>query len=233
MHPLFEAHLERKTFDHGYLMLGDFSVSLSYVMEAAKVILDPPAGRLDIHPDFFHFRFGSFGIDNSREIIYKASQKPLLGRAKVFIIETNSFTIESANALLKIMEEPTKNTFFFIIASARENIIPTLCSRLTIINNFISDIKIGGEERKIYEKFFSDLPTKRINLIKSFEKDRQRAIKFLNGLEIFLSEELIRKKNISISEALKEIARTRGLILSRAASVKMIMEHLALSLPQM
>ena len=76
--------------------------------------------------------------------------------------------MESSNALLKTLEEPGEKIHFFIIVSSVETIMPTLRSRLTII-----DISSGKEEMEkelleMVRKFLSSLPNKRLEIVKKY-----------------------------------------------------------------
>ena len=58
----------------------------------------------------------TLGVDDIRDIISKDNLSPLEGRYKVVIFPPlKSLTEEASNALLKPLEEPSRNTFFFII----------------------------------------------------------------------------------------------------------------------
>ncbi len=56
-----------------------------------------------------------------------------LGTHRVVIIdEAEKLNIQAANALLKILEEPPKNTFFFLIAPSVRSVLPTIRSRAQV-----------------------------------------------------------------------------------------------------
>jgi len=231
MHPLLKAHIEKKEFDHGYLMAGDFLASREISLGIAKIILN--YDKLETHPDFFYQKYELFGIDDAKKLIYKASQTPLLEDKKVFIIETLSFSIESANALLKTLEEPFSGTHFFIIVSSADVIIPTLRSRLTLIDNRDRDkVSLDKEKKDFYTKFLKDLPNKRLDSVAHLLKDRQKAIEFLNELEMVLLEKMRGENAESAAKSLEEIQKNKNLLFSPSASAKMVLEHLALTLPQ-
>ena len=62
--------------------------------------------------------------------------------------------INSANALLKILEEPQKNSLFFIISHSKESVLPTIRSRcLNLRFNKFSDYEITNFlNRKIIDE---------------------------------------------------------------------------------
>lgn len=69
-------------------------------------------------------------IDESRELVRKASLKAFEAQNKVFLINNaGNFNRESANALLKLIEEPPVNTYIILVTSLQSAILPTIRSR--------------------------------------------------------------------------------------------------------
>lgn len=69
-------------------------------------------------------------IEAIRELKQSASLHPLEGNAKIFILDgAETMTDASANALLKILEEPTASTYFILITRAPSRLLPTIRSR--------------------------------------------------------------------------------------------------------
>jgi DNA polymerase III delta prime subunit len=236
MNNLLKIHIESKSFHHGYLLAGDPAISRGMAFEAAKKILNSTT-VVEGNPDFFYQKFDLFGIDNSHELRRMASQRPFTGDNKVFVIEITSFSIESANALLKLFEEPYGGTYFFVIVPSLEDVIPTLRSRLTVIKNLpenkfypVRNVISNG----IYEKFLKDLPNKRLESIKNILKDRKEAINFLNELEVVLLGILgsPASKWKQDFQVLEQIQKCRDFLFQKGSSAKMILEHIALTLPQ-
>ena len=73
---------------------------------------------------------------NSKEtgdegILNISHETPLLSKSKIIVINSaESMNLESQNFLLKTLEEPSKNTFIFLISSKPFSFKPTLLSRL-------------------------------------------------------------------------------------------------------
>ncbi|VFP81138.1 DNA polymerase III subunit delta' [Buchnera aphidicola (Cinara kochiana kochiana)] len=89
------------------------------------------------HPDFYNSysipKNKYIGINIIRKIIeniYKTSQQG--GTKIVYFPNINIFTTESNNALLKTLEEPPKNTIFFLRTTNITKIIQTIKSRSTL-----------------------------------------------------------------------------------------------------
>ena len=255
MHPILKAHIEKMEFHHAYLLCGEAEACQKMAEETARAILSEK--NLESHPDFSHRRFGLFGINDSHNLTNWAATKSFSGQGKVFIMEVFSFNMESSNALLKTLEEPNKKIHFFIIVSSVENIIPTLRSRMTVI-----DLRLGSSasksdlEAELPSEFLKSLPNKRLEMIKKMlaksdgeneilsesSANKQKAIQFLNTLEFLLEKEL-RQEDLDIEcpsghsmskskhIALEELSRSGQFIFDRGSSPKIILEHLALALP--
>lgn len=92
----------------------------------------------DIHPDVFivdKIEKNKFiTIDQIRELIEKLSLKALVTNYKIALLkEINYLNEEAANALLKVLEEPTAKTILILITSNIENLPETIVSRCQII----------------------------------------------------------------------------------------------------
>ena len=234
MSALFESHLKSGNFYHGYFLAGDFGVSRNMALKATQALLGFRIAKLGTHPDFYHEKFDLFGIEESRELKKRAAMRPFSGSKKVFIIELVSLTAESSNALLKLFEEPPEGTHFFIIIPSAEGIIPTLRSRLAVIENAREE---GEEKAKFAEDFLGKSAPERLLAVKKIGKDKQRAAELLDGLEALLGNSVPKPAwELSFQvriRALGQILRAREFLSDRSANVKMIMEHLALILPKM
>ncbi|MFK7779060.1 MAG: DNA polymerase III subunit delta' [Gimesia sp.] len=67
-------------------------------------------------------------------VCYEMSLRPMLGDRRVAIIDdADKMNAESANALLKTLEEPTANYLIILIASELDSILPTIRSRCQTI----------------------------------------------------------------------------------------------------
>ena len=70
------------------------------------------------------------GIDDIRELVEKIQFSPVVGAAKVYIIdEVHMLTKEAFNALLKTLEEPPEYAYFILATTERNKIPATIQSR--------------------------------------------------------------------------------------------------------
>ena len=102
--------------------------------------------------------FRSVKVDDIRNLKFKIFQSTILTKDRFIILnDIEQFNTNSLNALLKIIEEPTKNNYFFLINNKSKPLLETIKSRtleikiilkedqrLKIINNLISafDLKL-------------------------------------------------------------------------------------------
>jgi DNA polymerase III gamma/tau subunit len=72
-------------------------------------------------------------IGQVRNLISFLQKTPLLSKNKVVIIDSiDKVNSEGQNALLKTLEEPTRNTFIFLVCNNREKVLQTIFSRSCI-----------------------------------------------------------------------------------------------------
>ena len=95
----------------------------------------------------------TLNIDTVRDIIKKSYTSSHEGGAKVFILKNiQDIRKESANAMLKLIEEPTRDNFFILI-SKRLNILSTIKSRSIIYRIRKSTPEELGVDKYIYNFF--------------------------------------------------------------------------------
>ena len=141
----FENEIKTGKVSASYLFYGDRRVDLLHcalifskmVMtrdvknEVTKLQIEKQIDNL-VYPDveIINKNNGNIKIDEVREIIYETIESSFNSPKKIFIIfGVENLRKESANALLKTIEEPPKDVYF-ILLSRTLNIIPTIKSRV-------------------------------------------------------------------------------------------------------
>lgn len=83
------------------------------------------------HPDFIEIDAASYtGVDNIRNIIDTSSFLPVFGNKKIYLIdEVHMLSKAAFNALLKILEEPSKSVLFILATTETQKIPETVRSR--------------------------------------------------------------------------------------------------------
>lgn len=87
------------------------------------------------HPDFILVEQEAPGkdlkIEQIKEMSRQAAFAPALSSHKVCVIDAaDRMTVEAANSLLKLLEEPPPNWMFILVASRLERLLPTILSRV-------------------------------------------------------------------------------------------------------
>ncbi|HLB59710.1 MAG TPA: DNA polymerase III subunit delta' [Bdellovibrionota bacterium] len=99
------------------------------------------------HPDVYFIKpDGQFiKTEQLREVLKAVAFKPYEGRWKIFIIDqAETLHPHGANVLLKTLEEPTPRTFFILVTSNSNLILPTILSRC-------QRVRFGGIPRTLLE----------------------------------------------------------------------------------
>lgn len=127
-----DAQVLHGKFAHAYLFLGPKGAGkLSLAREFALAIRGADFKKND--SDIFTLTIsGDFGITETRELIGRLSVKPLSGKYKVGIIhDAHALNSQSANALLKTIEEPSSSTILILTAQNR-SLPATIFSRCQV-----------------------------------------------------------------------------------------------------
>ncbi|EPR74647.1 DNA polymerase III delta prime subunit [Winogradskyella psychrotolerans RS-3] len=112
-------------------------VSKYYLEEWRQLIDQQPYGNLF---DWYKLlgvdnKQGQIGVDEALEIVKALTLKSYEGGHKVMLIwMAEKMNTASANKLLKLIEEPPKDTIFILIAEDEEQIISTIRSRCQILH---------------------------------------------------------------------------------------------------
>lgn len=211
---------------HAYAIVGERSRGRAHV----EAILTGDLGMtLAANPDIRVVEMDTYSIDEARLLKSEHYLKPM-GERAVHIVMFNAITSEAQQSLLKVTEEPVPNVHFFFILPTLQGILPTLRSRLMIVQLDPEENSTGKNSRA--KKFLAATPAERLEMIAPLieDKDKQAAIAFLNELEAVVPE-LIAEGKFAEAKMLGETIKMRGFLQGRSASVKMILEHVVLTMP--
>ncbi|MFA5889217.1 MAG: hypothetical protein WCW47_00105 [Candidatus Paceibacterota bacterium] len=220
MQRLIDSYKKSGNLHHAYFLVGD----TESVFSDLKSFLENEVGiNTTGNPDFWHGKYNTLNIEGARVIAESQDRKDFSDGRKVFIIQADFITEEAQNSLLKVFEEPTAGTHFFII-SPQDNLLPTLRSRMQVI----SQKSIKSIKSKVLEMGIAD----RLEKVKEItdaigdeDATKQDAITLLNQIESELYEAGVEKNH----KALEICELTRVSLYDRGAPVKMILENLVLS----
>jgi DNA polymerase III delta prime subunit len=221
---MFE-NITAENLHHGYLIVGD--------RESNKnSLLDFLQNNLEIstvgNPDFSFTEYNTLNIEDARGLTDTQSRKDFGGSKKIFILATHIITEEAQNALLKVFEEPTVGTHFFILAT-QNNFLPTFLSRLQVIR----PTTVVGQE--LSHESILDMPiADRLALVAKLAgdiSDEKKVKQDAVDLVVQIEDELVQKNNPEkFVKELKECEFARNALFSRGAMTKMILENLMLQI---
>jgi len=218
-----------KFLDHHAYFIHTFTDSATHLKEYLSTKF-----KINSHqnPDFFHEKFESLGIDDSRRIKENHLSKSFTsGGKRIYIIETSNITHEAQNSLLKVFEEPNEDSHFFLIMPSVHVLLPTLRSRLMIVETDVKE-QGGVEVMKQAEEFLKMNMKDKVAFMDDMAKDisdekinKSDAVEFLAALEFAI----YKKSGTRHTNVLKAILQAREYMNDRSASVKQLLESVALT----
>ncbi|MDP3793852.1 MAG: AAA family ATPase [Candidatus Uhrbacteria bacterium] len=174
LHPLFSDVIGHETIlrvlthqaehpAHGYLFHGPDGVGKRMVAERfVRAILDQPQELpLRAHPDFISLTREEdkkeISIKQTRELIERVSLTSARGGKQMVLIErADQLNEESANALLKSVEEPPPSLVYLFVTECPERLPATLRSRLVSIRfERMPSKRMPPQEKNAMENFSS------------------------------------------------------------------------------
>jgi len=202
-----------------YIATGNSGEVIRSIYEAVEKVLSVPVRG---NPDFWHGTFGQFGIDESRDLKAMSAMKPF-GERRVMIVETLTISTEAQQAILKMAEELTAGSYFFLVVPSHDHILPTLRSRLVHIEHKGGEVVISDEART----FLSSNWKEREELLSEMHKarDAQRAYILLSHIEHILVQKKARG-------ALSDVIDAKKRLLEGVVPMKTTLETVGLLLPK-
>ncbi len=180
------------------------------------------------------FNYGTLGVEEAADIRNAQNTFSESGKSQYFIVSVIAITHEAQQALLKVFEEPRADSHFFLLIPEATSILPTVKSRAQYVKISSGELKYL-EEAQVFIRQAKNLRLDFVaDFVKSHEDDessgelRLHASQFILALINVLHKDpknLILKKDF-----LADALTMRGYLDNRGASVKMILEHLAISL---
>ncbi len=85
-------------------------------------------------------------VDQIRDLILRAYQKPGISNTNVFIIDrAETLNASAQNAILKVLEEPPTNSIFIFLSNSITNLLPTVISRCIVYSLVVPEISETAE----------------------------------------------------------------------------------------
>jgi DNA polymerase III gamma/tau subunit len=224
---------------HAYVVTGERAgTKLALFDFFTKDLNFPTKGN----PDFWQEEFNVFKIDDSRTLHEISINRPVRYNQKIFVIFTNSLTKDAQNSLLKILEEPTDDTTFFIVLPSITNLISTLKSRVIIAkHDGLTNSKNTKDKILDAANFLSLGVVKRLETVAKIAKDikdekltKSDAITFMKNIEKVIKDSLKLKNAHNARSgsllAVEDIEKAISYANDESPSIKVILDHLAVTL---
>jgi hypothetical protein len=189
---------------------------------------------LDEHdPDVSVRQWEKFGIDDAIALRQSATLKNLSGRG-LFVIGISSITTEAQQSLLKLFEEPQQG-IIFVLLLPHGTVLPTLRSRMLVYPGKIKTDAVSTTRAKKFLGASTKTRSLQIGeLLKDEEDQRERVRGFLQELEQEVHGAFLKNpEQAQLRAALEDIAKVRSYLSDRSPALKMLLEHLVLTLTRL
>jgi len=230
-----DFNIQKQNLHHAYCIIGNCD---EIIKDLEKIFDKELNFSVTGNPDFWYGEYDVLDIEDSRNIKNLHANKPAAGNKKIFVINTNFITEKAQNSMLKLFEEPSGDTHFFLVIPSTIGIIPTLRSRMIFIEGNSSKLSIIDAKEflkfSIKERF--NVIKKLIDSITDEEKSKIEVVKFINSLENEFKK-IVDFPNKTVSrqyesDILEKIEKVRQYASEQSPSLKMLLEYIALILPQ-
>lgn len=170
------------------------------------------------------FRNEKFLVGDARDLVRAISMTPLNGEKTLTVVAAEKMDHEAQNALLKVAEEPPAFAHIALMLPSEDMVLPTLRSRFVLM---------GQEKEKddlmFAKDFLASTPSARQKITAKIIKDKDHIL----GKKLIRDCEVLLGKNVeTYAEYVKDIIAFRQYVEQRGTSLKFMLEHMALSLPQ-
>lgn len=171
---------------------------------------------------------GKIIITQIRELIHWANLAPYESAYKIAVIfSAETMLKESANALLKTLEEPPRRVIIILAVSDKDAVLPTIRSRCRLIKANAPPAAQLSEEKII----LSDDIGENFALAESLAKDEELISK-LDQLILDLRKKLLLGEK-KAEEKLKKILQAKKLLLTTNVNPRLLLENLFLDIVEL
>lgn len=190
-----------------------------------------------IDPHIFLLNEKTIGIEKIRQLISFLALKPFSEEKKIALIdEAQNMTKEAQNALLKTLEEPSLNSFIFLLTPWKNFLLPTIISRCKIIDLGLKNIS-WQDFKKQKGVFLGLLTAKKSERLlwteknKDLIKDREYIIFLIDlGLTVLRDYLIQRKYNDKkrLIAIIKRFLKMKRVVSTTNVSPRLTLENLLL-----
>lgn len=229
MQQIIDQHKKHGDIHHFHLLEGDKKDISDQIQNflCNEFGVDPNDKTL-----FFNYEYDQFQVDDSRALTMQAQIKTPEGKKMVFLIFANSINQQAQNALLKMLEEPSARTYFFIVLPRVDGLLPTFLSRAVTVRR--SGIIPPSERLEQIEKMSVgdrlDFVDKLVKSIKDEKEDKIEARALVQDLIAGLRLKLEEKPDTEKTEKIKTLSKIEDYLGDSGSSTKILLERAVLLL---
>jgi hypothetical protein len=223
---------------HAFFTAGDLEASVLQAESFAERALGLSVRG---NPDVITLRYSLFSVDDARRLREIVYQTEAHGKGKVVIVSAGRIFHEAQNVLLKVCEEPPAGTVLILAVPQEGILLPTLRSRLQSLPGEGAYVEEGGaaivflnaplsEREKIIEKL---LARSRSDNDDEKQAARLAVLVLLEGL-LTKTYDAMKAGNPDPELPLfaSDVDRFLPILSERAAPLKLVLEHVLLTLPE-
>lgn len=164
------------------------------------------------------YSYETIGVDSVRDLVEAANRRPIGADSQLLLVRAQGITLEAQNALLKLLEDPPVTTAIAIVLPKGTTLLDTIRSRVQLHE--------GGttNESAAFTEFLSFDVADRMSLIE--HKLKAKETDWVHEIKRGLVHHMGMSRPVDL-QAAEFVARH---LMTREASNKMLLEHLALAL---
>lgn len=186
--------------------------------------------EVDSEEAIFCSMYETVGLTEVASLKEMAARRPVVGKSQLLVVAARKISFEAQQALLKLLEEPPKETNFLFILEPQAVVLPTLQSRFFEIATVAPAVPVS----QAYLDFVAHSYADRLELITAqlAKKDQQ----WLTYMKVGAGREAQKlvteaREGRATTQALSALAFITEHLGERGASNKQLLELLALTVP--
>lgn len=212
---------------HAYIVEGEADPAVAAICSFCEGALGCAVAG---NPDFVVERFDTMGVADAVALRDRQSMVTAGAGRQIIVASFRNATRDAQNALLKVLEEPSARTHFFLVVPYAGLLLPTVRSRAALIR------RGGSTDESLALPWLKAAAGKRIALAEKFAKDiRDEKKTRADGLALLDALERALAPKISADPRAASAARTLLAVKHRwnhhGSSPKLLLESVALALP--
>lgn len=178
-----------------------------------------------MHPDFSLLDASPISIEQIRKLKTKFAATPLISRRKIALLQNcESMHAEAANAFLKLLEEPSGNSLFILLAKSRASVLTTIASRSFEVRFQAPQVALNPAAHpslrifnngSLREKFWE---AKKYNL-----ENRSELLHLIDSWLIGLRPQMLKRSERA--QTIKKILRLKHVIATTNANPRLLLEE--------